>query len=347
MADEAIIEAQKNLIEAQQNLISVMNNELAVSGEKTAVSRREMLWEERKETTFSEYVQTFLKGRKSTTKKSTYHNYIWLLNKHIIPDLGDMELCMIDNLCLQEFADKKLQILSKKTVRDLVGLVKNILNDAYINEITEPKKFIIKYPKSENSDYRTLSEDEFKKLEDHLFSQNKPHAIGELIMLETGMRIGEMCGLKWEDINIADRTIRISRTVQRIYDSERQKSELNIGSTKTIKSERIVPVNVRFGKYLKQHEQNAEIYIASGKKTPTEPRSQRAYHARVLKRVGIEYIPPHGLRHTFATRAIQHGVDPKTVSAILGHNNSNVTLNIYTSVTDDMLRRGIEKMFDL
>lgn len=339
MNEAEIIKAQNELILAQQNLISMMR----LSGGVNVTDQYGILPKKR-EITLSEYARAFLKSRENTAKKTTYNNYVWCLKQHILPELGDTKLYMIDNSCLQGFADKKAKTLSTKSVRDLVGLVKNIMNDACINEITEPKKFMIKFQESEKPDKAILAEDEFKELEDDLFKQNKPHAIGELIMLETGMRIGEICGLKWGDINTTDRTIRICRTVYRIYDPESRKTEINIGKPKTRRSERIVPINKRLNDYLRRHRQDVNIFVASGRENPTEPRLQRANHARLLKKNGITYIPPHGLRHTFATRAIRCGVDPKTVAAMLGHTNSKITLDIYTSVTEEMLRSGIDKM---
>lgn len=345
MTESELIKVQADLIAAQQNLIAIISNEnisdvpFNTSRKKDVVSHKL-----KKEITFAQYVQTFLESRKSTTKKSTYHTYVWALNKHILPELGDVTLFEIDNLCLQRFADEKLKTLSKKTVREFVGLIKNVLNDACLNEIIEPKKFMIKYPKSENPDYKTLSEDDFKKLEKYLLTQEKPHDIGELIMLETGMRVGEMCGLKWEDIDLERGMVKIKRTVQRIYKPEDKTTEISIGNTKTNAGKRTVPISEKICNHLKAQKRNNDIYVASGKETPTEPRAHRQYHKRLMKKIGLRYITPHGLRHTFATRAIKSGVDPKTVSAILGHSNSNITLNIYTSVTDDMLRRGIEKM---
>lgn len=340
MREEDLIKMQSDLIVAQQNFIAMMSNNKSFSAEPKQYVKCE------KETyvTLSEYTKTFLKSKESTVKPSTYHNYVWMLDKTILPYLGEVELCKIDNRCLQNFADEMLKNFAKKSVRDMVGLVKTILTDACINEVIEPKKFMIKYPKSENSDCKTLSEEEFEKFEEYLLSQEKPHDIGELLLLETGMRIGEMCGLKWEDINFVNCTIQIKRTVQRIYKSEDKTSEMNIGSTKTSTGERVVPITEKVCKHLWNCRKSNGIYVASGKEKPTEPRTHRQYHERVMKKLGIDYIKPHGLRHTFATRAIKCGVDPKTVSAILGHSNSNITLNIYTSVTEDMLRSGIEKM---
>lgn len=348
MTEAELIKAQADLIAAQQNLIALLSGK-GISGKANAPlcaveNKVDEPKENLKEITLSEYTQTFLKSKENTVKPSTYHSYYWMLQKTILPMLGDVALCRIDNRRLQNFTDELLKTFAKKSVRDMVGLVKTILTDAYINEVIEPKKFMIKYPKSENSDCETLSEKDFKKFEEYLFSQKKPHDIGELLLLETGMRIGEMCGLKWEDIDCDNRTIKIKRTVQRIYNAESKTSEINIGNTKTSAGERTVPITEKICEYLKNHKKDDGVYVASGKETPMEPRTHRQYHKRLMRRIGIDYIKPHGLRHTFATRAIQHGVDPKTVSAILGHSNSNITLNIYTSVTDDMLRQGIEKM---
>lgn len=344
MTEAELVKAQSDLIEAQQKLIAIMSggNGSNISFNATLSKHNES--KKDKGITLSEYAKTFMKSRESTVKPSTYHNYVWMLEKEIIPMLGEVEICNIDNRCLQNFADELLKTLSKKSVRDMVGLVKTILTDACINEVIEPKKFMIKYPKGEKSDCKTLSENEFKKLEEYLFLHKKPHDIGELLLLETGMRIGEMCGVKWEDINFDNKTIKIRRTVQRIYEFENKKTEINVGSTKTNAGERIVPITEKMCKHLKSCKKDNHIYVASGKENPTEPRTHRQYHKRLMGKIGINYINPHGLRHTFATRAIRHGVDPKTVSAILGHSNSNITLNIYTSVTDDMLRNGIDKM---
>lgn len=347
MNEMELIKAQADLIKAQQNfmsMISEIETFYARSSLHIPESNIDETQESTKKITLSEYAKIFLKSKKSTVKPSTYHNYVWMLEKTILPIIGETELCKIDNRCLQNFADELLEKLAKKSVRDMVGLVKNILADACINGVIEPKKFIIKYPKGEKSDYKVLSEEDFKRLEGYLFLQEKPHDIGELLLLETGMRIGEMCGVKWGDINFDNKTIKIKRTVQRIYEYENKKSEMNVGRTKTSAGERIVPITEKICEHLKKYQKDNEIYVASGRKTPTEPRTHRQYHKMVMKKIGIDYIPPHGLRHTFATRAIQFGVDPKTVSAILGHSNSNITLNIYTSVTADMLRNGIEKM---
>lgn len=345
MTEAELIKAQADLIAAQQNFISMIGiGNMQSPAVSISPYQNNIAQQKPKEITLKEYSETFMKTLKTTARESTYQSYTWMLNKHILPILGDTELCRIDNLCLQKFTDEKLETLAKKSVRDLVGLVKTILNEACINEIIEPKKFMIKYPKSENTDYKTLTDEEFKKFEEYLLLQEKPHCIGELLMLETGMRIGEMCGLKWEDVNTENKTIRIKRTVQRIYKINEKTTEMNVGDTKTKAGERTVPINERISEYLNSHRRDGNIYVASGKENPTEPRTHRQYHARLMKKIGIDYINPHGLRHTFATRAIRHGVDPKTVSAILGHSNSNITLNIYTSVTDDMLREGIEKM---
>lgn len=348
MTELEIIKAQADLISAQQNFIAMMSGKGILGKANTSLCAVESdvdeLQENQKDITLLEYTQTFLESKKSTVKPSTYHSYYWMLEKTILPTLGDVALCRIDNRCLQNFADELLKTFSKKSVRDMVGLVKTILTDACINEVIEPKKFMIKYPKGESADCEILSENDFKKFEEYLLLHENPHDIGELLLLETGMRIGEMCGLKWEDVDFESRTIKIKRTVQRIYKTESKTTEINVGNTKTSSGERTVPITEKICEYLKEHKKDGNIYVASGKESPMEPRTHRQYHKRLMRRIGIGYIKPHGLRHTFATRAIRHGVDPKTVSAILGHSNSNITLNIYTSVTDDMLRHGIEKM---
>lgn len=351
--NEILLKVQAELIAKQQEYINI----LLSNGANTSIEHSTQLTQqsgfsistdnkkgEEKEITLAEYAKDFMESRKSNVKPSTYQSYMWMLKKTILPQIGDIPLYKIDNKCLQGFADECLKTYSRKSTHDLVGLVKTILTDACIDEIIEPKKIIIKYPKEAKEDYKVLTEKEFAKLEEYLFDKDKPHDIGELILLETGMRVGEMCGLTWADIDTDKGMINIKRTVQRIYKPEESTSEINIGATKTSAGNRIVPIGDNLKAYLLKNRKKDSVYVASGRETPTEPRTHRQYHKSMLRRVGIDYIKLHGYRHTFATRAIQKGVDPKTVSAILGHANSNITLNIYTSVTDDMLKQGIEKM---
>ena len=129
-----------------------------------------------------------------------------------------------------------------------------------------------------------------------------------------------------------------------LYDSETKKSYINIGETKTNAGTRIVPMTVKLANILKEIRTEEKIYVASGREIPTEPRTLRQAFDRLLDKLEIKHIKFHGLRHTFSTRAIKAGVDPKTLAKILGHENCNITLDIYTSVTKEMLQKGIEKL---
>ena len=139
MTEAELIKAQSVLIEAQQKFISMMSVGNSSDISFNSISKNTEPKEDKKEITLAEYAKTFMKSRENTVKPSTYHNYVWMLKKAIIPILGEVEICKIDNRCLQNFADNLLKTLAKKSVRDMVGLVKTILTDAYINDVVEPK----------------------------------------------------------------------------------------------------------------------------------------------------------------------------------------------------------------
>ena len=138
MTEAELIKAQADLIAAQQNFISMIGiGNMQSPAVSISPYQNNIAQQKPKEITLKEYSETFMKTLKTTARESTYQSYTWMLNKHILPILGDTELCRIDNLCLQKFTDEKLETLAKKSVRDLVGLVKTILNEACINEIIE------------------------------------------------------------------------------------------------------------------------------------------------------------------------------------------------------------------
>ena len=165
------------------------------------------------------------------------------------------------------------------------------------------------------------------------------------------MRIGEVCGLKWEDIDFENKTITVKRTVNRIYDAETKKSKINISTPKTENSERRIPLLDFTAKKLKEYKEicndinktsyqyaNIENFYLLGGLSPFEPRVLRAEFERFMKAHGLEYINPHGLRHTFCTTAINMGAPVNGVSKMLGHANEVITLGIYNHLTESKMR---------
>ena len=195
-----------------------------------------------------------------------------------------------------------------------------------------------------------LTEEEQLRLIRYVREHPVPRNLGLFMALSTGMRIGEICALQWENIDLSRKLIRVDKTVMRIYHPERKdaRSEVVVGPPKSSASCRDIPIYDELAALLAgaRPKEINKVYFLTGKKKPTEPRCYRNWFQHVLDEVGIPRINFHALRHTFASRCIERGGDSKTVSELLGHADISTTLGLYVHPGMDQKRRTIEKAFD-
>lgn len=300
---------------------------------------------------FKDYTVVFLKEKEKQVKKSTYCNYANNLKK-VNKYIGDIEIDKIntktiEKMCIQIIEDE----YSYKTYTDMKMITKSVLkqakNNNYTKEIIEninisknlietaknrTRKEIDIYNKKESS----LLLDNLLKDCNNLNKEEKKIALGILILMQTGIRIGELCALQWRDINLCERNIDINKTVQRIYDPLEGKSKLILGSPKSATSKRKVPITDVLYNVLDKEKKQDEIYIISQKNANKirEPRTFRREYTRYLKKINLRYLHPHALRHCFASNLINSGVNVKYASRILGHSNTGITLDVYTHTTN-------------
>ena len=172
--------------------------------------------------------------------------------------------------------------------------------------------------------------------------------LGILICLHTGLRIGEICALRWEDIDTDNGILQVLRTLERIYvlSDGNKHTELQLSTPKTRNSQREIPLTKDLLRFLKPFRKvvNPQFYILTNSPKPTEPRTYRNYYRHLLNSLNIPFIKFHGLRHSFATRCIESGCDSKTVSILLGHANISTTLNLYVHPNFDQKKRCIDTM---
>lgn len=172
--------------------------------------------------------------------------------------------------------------------------------------------------------------------------------LGIFICLNTGMRIGEICGLKWENVDTDLGVIQVRKTLQRIYvlDEGEKHTELLLDTPKTTNSIRDIPMSNELIKVLKPIKKvvNDNFFVISNDANPIEPRTYRNYYKKLLKKLDIDELKFHGLRHSFATRCIESNADYKTVSVILGHSNISTTLNLYVHPNHEQKKKCINKM---
>lgn len=169
------------------------------------------------------------------------------------------------------------------------------------------------------------------------------YKLAVLLCLFTGLRIGEICALKWSDIDFKNKTLFIKRTVQRLYvNGCHTKTALVETEPKSIKSKREIPLQDTIIKLLISFQNNKE-YIFGGDK-PMEPRTMQYHYKKILKEADVSYKNFHTLRHTYATNCIEGGTDVKSLSEMLGHSNIQITMNYYVHPSIDTKRRYADNL---
>ena len=301
-----------------------------------------------KEKTINQITEEWKEEKKKYVKKSTYAAYQLLIQNHIKPYFGD--LYEVNEEKVQQFVFDKLDAgLSEKTIRDIIIVLKMILKFGIKNGYLEYVQIDAKFPsKQEKKDLDVLSKADQKKFMEHLRNNFTFKNLGIFICLSTGMRIGEICGLRWCDVDTAEGVIKVRHTLQRIYiiEGETRHTELLLDTPKTANSVRDIPMSSELLKMLKSLNKvvNENYYVISNDIKPIEPRTYRNYYKKLCRQLDIPELKFHGLRHSFATRCIESKADYKTVSVLLGHSNISTTLNLYVHPNKEQKKKTIDKM---
>lgn len=297
--------------------------------------------------TIKELSSEWIEDKKKYVKRSTYALYSVLLENQILPAFGTSR--SLNEAEVQDFIFKKISSgLSRKSVRDIVAVIKMIKRYGIRNGVLEPAEWCLRFPMPPAKNAPSVMNQQDQKKILHYIEKNFTFkSLGIYICLLTGMRIGEICALKWKDIDIECGIFHVRRTIERIYIIEegQRRTELLIGTPKTATSLRAIPISrslLRILKPLKKIVNEDNYFLTNGQK-PLEPRSYRAYYLRLLRMLGIQKVKFHGLRHSFATRCIESGCDYKTISSILGHADISTTLNLYVHPDISQKKKCIEK----
>lgn len=268
---------------------------------------------------------------------STYEN---LLHNHVLPAFGDAT--SISEETLQAFVLEKLDGgFSLSTVQLMVLIVRMVLRHGATLGLCERPSWSIKYPSQTHHRHfmKVFSLQDQSKMLVAVQTKISARKLGIFIALATGMRIGEICALQWGDIDLAAGVIHVRRSLERIYTphGDGTRSRLVLGSTKTGSSVRDIPIADDLANQLakmSKGKRSNDFILTNGPK-PTEPRSYRNFFNLFLDELGIPRKNFHALRHSFATRCIEAGFDPKTVSTLLGHSNISTTLDLYVHPSFD------------
>lgn len=301
------------------------------------------------EKNISQIADLWKEEKRQFVKKSTLAAYSLIVETHLQPAFGN--LTAVTENDVQDFVLHKLNGgLSQKTIKDMLIVLRMILKFGAKKNYCVYAPIDVIFPTDrERQELEVLSIANQKKImrfvEDNFTFRN----LGIFICLSTGIRIGEICALTWDDIDIENGVIHIRKTIQRIYVKENgiKKTELLIDTPKTATSMRDIPMIKDLYEILKPLKKvvNNDYFVLTNEATPTEPRTYRNYYKKLLDKLGISPIKFHGLRHSFATRCIESKCDYKTVSVILGHSNISTTLNLYVHPNYEQKKKCIDKMF--
>ena len=300
---------------------------------------------------FSCYCDEWLKLSRFRVKESSYVKYYSIINKHVKPGLGDLQVAAITSITIEEFCrmllfDKKL---SSKTVKDILVLVKSILKytrKSYPGIMADVE---IIYPKAEKKETRVLTREEQKRLTDYLLCDMDNIKFGVLLTLMTGLRIGEICALRWCDVSLKERVIRVGATMQRIKITDEggnSKTRIIVSTPKTDSSARLIPLtDLAVELCTVFNNQNPAAFVLSGSAEHfIEPRVLQNRLEHFTKDCGLEGVHYHTLRHSFATRCVEVGFEIKSLSEILGHSSPTITLERYIHSSMDLKRSNMDKL---
>ncbi|MEE0146977.1 MAG: tyrosine-type recombinase/integrase [Segatella copri] len=298
--------------------------------------------------TIKEIADIWKEDKRQYVKQSTMAVYLLSLENHLLPVFGGkMEVTEEE---VQVFAlDKLNHGLSQKSIKDMLIVLKMVVRfgekQGWLNHVEWKVKFPANQPKAT---LPILTKTHQKKLMDYLKDNFTFPNLGILVCLSTGLRIGEVCALKWSDINMDTGLLHVNRTIERIYivDSDKPHTEIVINTPKTKNSLREIPLSKELVRIFKSLMKvvNKDYYVLTNNTKPTEPRTYRNYFNKLLKQLDIPRLKFHGLRHSFATRCIESHCDYKTVSVLLGHADISTTLNLYVHPNEEQKRSCIDKM---
>lgn len=309
----------------------------------------------------------WLDFKTSQIKESTFNKYKITLEQYLFPYIGTADVTQVSKQDIEKLSATLLSEgkrdgtgMAPKTVSDTISILNNVLS--YAADHGYPVKTGVGTVRIRQTqrELTVFSREEQKRLSKYLIENTSLRNLGILLSLFTGLRIGEVCALRWENINLKSQTLYVCQTLQRLYPAgemgkdvyskaERStaKTYISISTPKSSCSIRTIPIPNHLSMILTEYEQAAG-FLLTGKETDfIEPRSYQNYFKKILGDCGIKETHFHVLRHTFATRCVELGFDVKTLSEILGHANVTITMNRYVHPSLDTKRNNMELLNDL
>lgn len=308
--------------------------------------------------TFGELSALWLAEVRPTVKESTYTRYHRTVHHHLLPTFSGRMLVKLDEGCVRSFSYRLLSgegeraPLSPKTVSDVLCVLKSIFKYGRRNGYPCADLYTLKLPPVPQKNAQILPDFSRQRVEGRILLPTTDEAgrrvrLGILFALYTGVRIGELCGLKHGDIDLQNRCVTVSRTVERIADlnvGASARTKVVVAEPKTNASVRIIPLPSFLVEQLSEVNADPNCYLLTGTERHTEPHQFYMRYKTFMRGLDLDQYTFHALRHTFATRCIDSGFDAKALSEILGHSNVSTTLSLYVHPTLEQKRRQMERL---
>jgi len=336
----------KTYAEVKQKLISAQNS----SGKPVAANRSAVL--------LGSLMYAWLEDRRPSLRPQTYTRYMQLIEKHLLQTLGQKKVEKLHAKDINEFLNakhKKGRVdgtggLSASSVRLMAYIITSTLDYAAMQGQRINLNGTIHRPAQAGCCRQALSKEEQSRLEAFLLQDLDAGQLGVLLSLRLGLRIGEVCGLRWNDIDLREGVLFVRQCVQRITNHQaalgEAKTVLTTGVPKTVNACRMIPIpsDLTMAIASCKGSEPADFVIQGKSQSFLDPRTCQARFHSYLKQSGLRDVNFHMLRHTFATRCIESGMDVKTLSEILGHANISTTLGVYVHSSLEQKRVQIERV---
>ena len=323
---------------------------------------------------FAACCDEWLQLKRSSIRESTYVKYETIIEKHIKPGLGGCFTDTLSELLVEQFSYDLLhqKRLAPKTVRDILSLLRSILKYTE-RQFPSIQPVNVVYPRENRKEMRVLSPEEQRHFTEYLLEDMDSCRFGMLLALLTGLRVGEICALRWSDISLSHRILCVRQTMQRLKNTENmgkpghaeisestgktgrtneagsaggRKTKILISVPKSSTSVRVIPLNRELTELCRKWKAPyPAAYVLTGEeKRYMEPRTLQYRMERYAKDCGLEGVHFHTLRHSFATRCVEAGFEMKSLSEILGHSSPRITLERYVHSSLDLKRENMDKL---
>jgi len=292
--------------------------------------------------------KSFIEELSLRAKPSTVSSYNALAKNHFLSKFENRDITTItEEELISHILDEKEKGLSPKSIYDITVFINSFFLFAYKKKLIEARIHITA-PKLSQPNIDTFSENDKQKIQGHILNDMSPCGLAILLCLFTGIRLGEICSLKWSNIDLKEKYIFVDSTIERIgnLDAEQKtKTKIIIDTPKSEKSIRQIPIPNCLLNLLTRLKCDDDCYVATGTTSFMEPRLMQKKYKALLSSVPVKYKKFHVLRHTFATDACKNGMNIKILSEILGHADIKTTLQLYIHTSMEQKRKEINLIY--